>query len=171
MVPVPDPTKLTTDAVMALEKQLKELFTARLEAIAEKFSDMDRRFEALVEIRAREIARISEVTEEKFKGVAIQFEGRDTALTAALMANGQAAQKSENAFTKQLDSISALINAALRAVDDKIDDLKARVTIVEAIKIGTAQNTDSSFKIISAIGVFVAVAIAIGSIVVGVAVK
>jgi polyhydroxyalkanoate synthesis regulator phasin len=41
MVPVPDPTKLTTDAVDKAKIELKELFDTKLELVNEKFAGRD----------------------------------------------------------------------------------------------------------------------------------
>ena len=98
MIPVPDPTKLTTDAVNAAKIEIKELFDEKLRGFKEL------------------------VTEK--------FAGRDTALAAALKAaqelvkqqndsNTIAIDKAANAFTKQVDSL-----------DEKINDLKERLSEV-----------------------------------------
>ncbi len=170
-VPVPDPTKLTTDAVSALEKQLKELFEQRFSHVNDLIREVHDQVAAQPLQRSENILHLKELVVEKFKGVDQQFASSATALASAFQANSQAALKAETAFTKQIDGLGTLINTALKSVDDKIDDLKARVTVVEAVKVGSAQNTDQSFKIVSALGVFVAIAIAIGSIVVGIAVR
>lgn len=95
-VPVPDPTKLTTDAVNAAKADIEKLFDTKMEGFREL------------------------VTEK--------FQGRDTALAAALKAaqelvkqqndsNTLAIDKSADAFSKQIDSLNA-----------KIDDLKERIS-------------------------------------------
>ena len=101
-VPVPDPTKLTTDAVALAKADIEKLFDTRLTALRTELDD----FEALVQ--------------EKFTG-------RDTALAAALKAaqelvkqqndsNALAADKADKATTKQIDALIL-----------RIDDLKERV--------------------------------------------
>jgi hypothetical protein len=101
-VPIPDPTKLTTDAVNAVKVEIEKLFDTRLDVLRNQLMD----FEGLVE--------------EKFAG-------RDTALAAALKAaqelvkqqndsNAVAADKAEKATTKQIDALA-----------QRIEDLKERV--------------------------------------------
>jgi len=101
-IPVPDPTRLTTDAVEKLHKELMAV--------------MDLRFESG---RA--------ITDEKFKGVSTEFAMRDIALAAAFKAaeaavkqqnesNTVAADKAASSFTKQIDGL-----------DEKINDLKERM--------------------------------------------
>jgi chromosome segregation ATPase len=105
-LPIPDPTKLTTDAVNAAKSDIEKLFDTKLNALRSELRD----FGSLVE--------------EKFKG-------RDTALAAALKAqqeqqklqndsNAIAAEKAEKSTTKQIDS------AILR-----IDDLKERISTLD----------------------------------------
>ena len=96
--------------------------------------------------------------EEKFKSIAIQFTERDVrteqtskdskvAVDAALQAakeavgeqnksNALAISKSENTFTKQIDQIGTLITTLNKSFDDKIDDIKQRLTVMESRKEG-----------------------------------
>jgi hypothetical protein len=102
LIPQPDPTKLTTEAVDRLHKELDNVLNLR--------------FDGLRQIYA-----------EKFKGVATEFTMRDIALAAAFKAaeaavkqqnesNTLAADKAASAFTKQIDTL-----------DEKINDLKERM--------------------------------------------
>ena len=95
-IPVPDPTKLTTDAVSLLKEQLTET--------------MNLRFTSLTELIL-----------EKLKGVSTEFAMRDIALAAAFKAaeaavkqqnesNTLAADKAATAFTKQIDNLDEKIN-------------------------------------------------------------
>jgi hypothetical protein len=101
-VPTPDPTKLTTEAVDRLHKEIQGV--------------IDLRFKALEDLLS-----------EKFKGVSTEFAMRDIALAAAFKAaeaavtqqnasNTVAADKAASSFTKQIDGL-----------DEKINDLKERV--------------------------------------------
>jgi hypothetical protein len=95
-VPVPDPTRLTTDAVAKLKDELTTIIDLRVEASRELYA-------------------------EKFKGVATEFTMRDIALAAAFKAaeaavkqqnesNTLAADKAATAFTKQIDNLDEKIN-------------------------------------------------------------
>lgn len=97
-IPIPDPTKLTTDAVDRAKAEL--------------------------DIR---LASLRELIEQKFIGVATEFTMRDIALAAAFKAaeaavkqqnesNTLAADKAASSFTKQIDGL-----------DEKINDLKERM--------------------------------------------
>ncbi len=102
-VPVPDPTKLTTDAVALVKADLENLFDVKLSGFRE-------------------------LIDQKFAGVTTEFTMRDIALAAAFKAaeaavkqqnesNALAAEKAASAFTKQIDSL-----------DEKIADIKERVS-------------------------------------------
>jgi len=91
-IPVPDPTKLTTDAVDRAKAELDIRMTA-----------------------------LRELFEQKFVGVATEFTMRDIALSAAFKAaeaavaqqnqsNQLAADKAATAFTKQIDNLDEKIN-------------------------------------------------------------
>ena len=97
-IPIPDPTKLTTDAVDRAKAEL--------------------------DIR---LSSLRELLEQKFIGVATEFTMRDIALAAAFKAaeaavkqqnesNTLAADKAASSFTKQIDGL-----------DEKINDLKERM--------------------------------------------
>ena len=101
-VPVPDPTKLTTESVAAAKIELEKLFDTKMETIKS------------------DIANFRLLVDEKFTG-------RQTALDAALKSanelvkqqnesNALAAEKAEKATTKQIDLATT-----------RIDDLKERI--------------------------------------------
>lgn len=102
-VPIPDPTKLTTDAVDRAKGEL--------------------------DIR---LHSLRELLDQKFVGVATEFTMRDIALAAAFKAaeaavkqqnesNTLAADKAATAFTKQIDNL-----------DEKINNLKEQMVHITA---------------------------------------
>jgi hypothetical protein len=103
LIPSPDPTKLTTDAVDRAKVEIEKYILLQIHGLRE-------------------------LLEEKFVGVKTEFTMRDIALAAAFKAaeaqvkqqnesNTLAIDKAGTAFTKQIDSL-----------DEKIDDLKARIS-------------------------------------------
>src|ERR1035437_2788492 len=149
-VPVPDPTVLTT------QQLLREIATAR-EVIETRLNGMDKAIELLQASSNRfpsfveqAVGRLQELHEEKFRSIEVQFKERDTrtdqtsrdskvAVDAALSAqvksvdaqnisNSLAISKSEAGFTKQIDQIGALIQATGQRTDDKIDEIKTRLS-------------------------------------------
>jgi len=97
---------------------------------------------------------LREVTMEKFSGVATQFEqlalqmdkaardvksAVDAAFAAAKEAVGEqnksnalSIEKSERAVAKLIDGINDTVKTIIKAVDDKFNDVKERITIIES---------------------------------------
>lgn len=100
------------------------------------------------------VERLREVAFEKFTGVQTQIRERDvviekaatdvkSAVDAAFAAskevvseqnksNALSTAKSEAGFTKQIDLLNDSNRASMKAVEDKIDDIKERITIIES---------------------------------------
>lgn len=98
-IPVPDPTKLTTDAV-------------------------DR---AKAELDVR-MAALRELIDQKFIGVATEFTMRDIALAAAFKAAEAAVAQQNNSNTLAADKAAASFTKQIDGLDEKINDLKERMT-------------------------------------------
>jgi hypothetical protein len=110
-----------------------------------------------------EIAHVRELDDVKFASIDQQFRERDirsereardnkVAVDAAFAAqkeaaarqdesNAKAIDKSEKATTETISKLNDLLGALDRAISDKIDDLKARVTVIEAARVGARENT------------------------------
>lgn len=165
LVPVPDPTTLTTQLLTREVACLREIIEARLDG-------MDKAIELLQRATDRHPAEITaavdqlqELHEEKFGSIQTQFSERDTrtestardskiAIDAALQAAKEAVGKTEISFTKQIDAIGNLINATAVAVNDKIDDVKGRLNAIEGRSKGIG---DVVGYIVGAAGLLVAI--------------
>jgi hypothetical protein len=95
-VPVPDPTRLTTDAVDKAKIELTQLFDVKLNGFREL------------------------VTEK--------FAGRDTALAAALKAAQELVKQQNDSNTLAIDKAGASFAKQIESLDEKIDDLKDRLS-------------------------------------------
>lgn len=102
LVPRPDPTKLTTDAVRAARVEIEKLFDAKLTAI-------------------------HDLMDEKFTGVASDFIQRDTALKAAFKAAQDAVTQQASASNIAAEKLAASFTKQIDSLDEKIDDLKDRI--------------------------------------------
>lgn len=100
------------------------------------------------------VERLREVTFQKFEGIKTQLMERDaatekaskdvkSAVDAAFAAakeavgeqnksNAAAINKSETGFTKLIDGLNEVIKTTVKGVDDKIADIKERITIIES---------------------------------------
>jgi hypothetical protein len=123
--PVPDPTTLTTEALHREVAAVKEILERQIECV---------RSEAKLTTDG-----ITKLKEEKFSKVYAQFELVERArleqkadtkdrVDAALSAQKEAAAKSEQSFTKQIDSLRDLMGSHAKTSDDKIAAIDKRVT-------------------------------------------
>jgi polyhydroxyalkanoate synthesis regulator phasin len=104
-VPVPDPTKLTTDAVAFLKEELLSTIDLKLIGLKELFL-------------------------EKFKGVSTEFAMRDIALAAAFKAAEAAVKQQNESNTLAIDKASVATTKQIDALYEKINDIKERVATV-----------------------------------------
>lgn len=127
--PRPDPTVLTTQQLIreiaSVSKEIgctKEILEARLngneKVYEEKFAGIDRQF---VERDVR--------TEQTSKD-------RQLAVDSAFQAAKEAVEKTEASFTKQLDQLQVLLQQTAKSSDEKIGDLKDRISTIENRRAG-----------------------------------
>lgn len=102
MVPVPDPTKLTTDAVALAKAEIEKLFDEKLTGMRELIN-------------------------EKFLGVKTEFAMRDIALAAAFKAAEAAVRQQNESNTLAIDKSATAFTKQIDGLDEKIDDLKERI--------------------------------------------
>lgn len=151
LLPVPDPTELTTAALIREVKALKELIELRFEAqdtlFQAKLDSLDRLYASLIESIQRQAEQRA-----KDSGLAI-----DAALRAAKEAvgaqnesNAEAIAKSEGSVVKQLAS-----------TDSRLTELRDRITAMENRSIGAGgqrQDTQQGWSFLfGVIGSIVAV--------------
>lgn len=132
----------------------------------EKFQSITQRIDDRVVSIDKQFADEDTLTSSKFQGVDNQFNERDKraelllatsskAVDAALAAAKQAVDKqnesfqlsinkSESATTKQIDTMQSTISGLTKAFDDKITDLKDRITRNEGSDIGKKESNQSS---------------------------
>lgn len=110
-VPVPDPTKLTTDAVAFLKEEIGHI--------------MDLRFNGL-----------NDLLTEKFRGVSTEFAMRDIALAAAFKAAEAAVKQQNESNTLAIDKAGTAFTKQIDGLDEKIGDLKERTTQMESKTLG-----------------------------------
>ena len=161
-VPIPDPTVLTTQQLTREILAIRELIEARLDGMDKAINliqaQSDRAPSHIQTTIEAAVGRLQELHNEKFISIETQFKERDVrteqtskdnkvAIDAALQAqkeavgkqnesNSQAIAKSEAAFIKQIDQIGMLIATMGKGTDDKIRDIKDRLTTIEGLKKG-----------------------------------
>jgi hypothetical protein len=155
-----DPSHLTTQALLREIANLRELLMSRIVALedAVKLAHEDlvrvptETDKAINHVRGVLLGKL-DVVDERFHRIATQFLERDTrvdqsartskeALDAALQAAKElvgmqnqsfmiSIAKSEAATEKQIDLLVRNMSVGTKANDDKIDDLKQRLTLLE----------------------------------------
>ena len=143
-----------------------------LKEIAEtRFVGMDRAIDLLQDIQNRvpmitdeKVNQLRSLHQEKFDSIAVQFAERDTrteqtaagvkiALDAALQAAKEAVAeqnrsfalatgKSETATMKQIDALGLAIQTANKGLDDKIADMKDKLTRIEGMDLGSNRHRE-----------------------------
>ncbi len=176
-VPVPDPTLLTTQALVSAVTSLREVLEAEMggqKAVFEsRLEGMDKAITLLQVTTDRQpalvdgkIANLKTLHEERFSSIQTQFTERDVrteqtakdskvAVDAAFQAAKEVVEeqnksralaiaKSEAATTKQIDQQGLLITTATAGLNDKIDDIKSRLTLIEGRSNGVSMQKDDS---------------------------
>lgn len=128
----------------------------------ERFHSLDEQNTSRIQAIDKRLEDLSTLLNEKFAGVEKQFKERDVrveqtardtkvAVDAALQASEKAVgkqnesfalsiAKSETATMKQIDQQAAIIGNATKSLDDKINDLKDRLTRIEGQGVGKAES-------------------------------
>jgi hypothetical protein len=113
----------------------------------------------------RSMVEVRALMQEKFDSIKVQFAERDTrteqtaagvkiAVDAALQAAKEAVAeqnrsfalatgKSETATMKQIDALGLAIQTANKGLDDKIADMKDRLTRIEGMDLGSSRHRDT----------------------------
>lgn len=141
--PVPDPTVLTTQQLIREIAAVREIIEARLVGIDGQLERLEEHLDDQQCLTRAEVAHLQKLHDEKFKSISVQFAERDTrteqtskdnkvAIDAALQAQKEAVGKSEVSFTKQIDQLEGGIKTLKEGLDDKIDDVRTRITTVES---------------------------------------
>ena len=185
LVPVPDPTVLTTAALLREIASLREILEQRMNGIDQRIAQIRAEFDHLPSEARALVKHLVDLHDEKFRSIQVQFTERDTrteqtsrdskvAVDAALQAAKEAVEKqnqssalaiakSEASTVKQIDAIGAQMLDMRKALDDKSDDLKERVNRLEGVAVGGKGIKDESRANISLIVALVIAALAIAS--------
>ena len=129
-----DPSPLTTQQLLRENFWLRELLETRINGmdkaimLLQAFAD---RTPTTMDIQ-HEVVALREVTMEMFRGVKTQFQERDTAVNAAFASADKAINKTETGFKEQIGEQGRRIESVEKKSDEKVDDLKQRMTATES---------------------------------------
>lgn len=186
--PVPDPTILTTQQLDREINSLREVLETRMAGMDKAIVLLQAANDKIPSAVDEKIHSLREIQEEKFSSVQTQFKERDTrseqtskdskvavdaALQAAKEAVGEqnkssalAIAKSETSTVKQIDQLGVLIQTTSKALDDKIADIKDRLTRIEGKGEGVdksmvtqqAATNSTAYIVFAALGLLVGIA-------------
>lgn len=144
-----------------ISKNAWVIFETRLTAIDKAQAAYERQV-------TEQTAQMRELYQEKFASIGFQFTERDarvqqaayatkdqveTALNSAKEAAAEqnrafalSTSKSEAATMKQMDTLGAAVQTATRALDDKIGDMKDRLTRIEGMDLGSTRLKAETFS-------------------------
>jgi len=144
--PDPDPTAMTTAQLEKAILNVDALNVARIDIITARLDAMDKAVELLQTFpTAIDVAinHLKELHDEKFRGISTQFKERDIridqraldtklAVDAAFAAAKETFGKSETGFTEQIKGLTTIVNEKAKSADDKLGDVKDRLTTIES---------------------------------------
>jgi hypothetical protein len=153
-VPRPDPTILTTEALIREIAHLRELMETQIEGLGDA---CEAKFE-YIEQRLRDRTLLVDAA----------FEASREAVAAALASSKEAVAKSEGTFNKQLDEMKLTMAAANKGIEDQIGAVKERVTIIESLDRGAEKKSEGMSAAAALTASAIAVIVGIAGIVLAV---
>jgi hypothetical protein len=125
-----------------LVDHLEALHDERFETIRAQIAALEKQSEVRFDSIAQQFRDLVTRTQEKAGDVKVAVDAAFSAAKEAVgeqnKSNAASILKSESAFTKQIDQIGILVNAQAKGLDEKISDLKDRVTRFESSRRGAA---------------------------------
>ena len=149
--PNPDPSLLTTEQLLRELSSLKATIDAGMDGLR---AFTDERFRGIsVQISERD-ATVQKDAQNVKAAVDAAFAAQKEAVSEQNKSNALSILKSETGFEKRIDGIGILISAMQKGLDDKIDDLKTRLTAMESHGKGMG---DSGGIVIAVVGILIGI--------------
>jgi hypothetical protein len=161
--PVPDPTILTTEALLREIGHLRDYMLAATAGLEDRFDAYERAHETKHRERATEVEKaiqhLTELAAERFAGVSDRFSGiqlqlaeRDAriqestqaskdAIAAALAAQKEAVTKSELNTKEQIAAITTQNATTVASLESKIENVKELITGAGNVQAGATGRT------------------------------
>jgi hypothetical protein len=129
------------EKIASLDKVHEERFRSIGQQFAERDRSIDKQFIER-DVRTEQTSRDSKVAVDAALQAAKEAVGEQN------RSSSRAIQKTETATTKQIEQQALLLTTATRALDDKIDDLKERMTRIEGRGEGSTTTKATSQQMI-----------------------
>jgi hypothetical protein len=136
--PVPDPTVLTTEASSRLEATLRDFIKTEIRHQNDLFVSVVARIEMRLDLLD---GRTAEQKSDTKAALDAALAAQKEAVASQTESANKSIDKSETATTERIKGVEALLATSTKATDDKITDLKDRVIAIEAVKLGTVEQT------------------------------
>lgn len=157
-VPIPDPTLLTTQALVREIASLRELLETQVAALEDvedqKFYKVEQQFELV------ERQRVEQKKDTK-DAVDAALTAQKEAVREQTAASERAIAKSEAATSKQLDQLSVTFVTEAAALRRELGEMKERVLTIEQLKIGgkeaTTEQRESLTGVYAVVGIIATV--------------
>ncbi len=141
------------ELMAALEPKASDTYAHLRELMATQFRGYDEainllRFTASSQpapgVLGERLDAVKEITENRFRELDVRTNAlavsNQKSIDLALQAAKEAAAKSESAFNKQMDSIGERMAQGAASIEGRFNDLKERVTTIEASGAGSKQS-------------------------------
>lgn len=144
LVPRPDPTKLTTDAVTAARKDIENLFNAKLATVEHKIEANAELFQELLKAAGEAVSKAEKASNDRFDSV--------------------------NEFRQALSDQSATFlprpeyGVAHKSLVDRVDSLASRLATMEASAQGKTAGMSSAGTLVMALVTGLAVLVSVASL-------
>jgi hypothetical protein len=133
--PKPDPTLLTTASLLREIGNLEKLQETRLEVVNTGLINLTKRFDHKYVESAADLTHLRELLMERIEGMReLSRQAREDSkisLDAAFKSAKDAQDKTEQSFTKQIESLAQRSEAASKATNEKIDRVTSRLDLGE----------------------------------------
>jgi hypothetical protein len=157
-VPVPDPTLLTTQALIREIASLRELMETQVAALEDvedqKFFKVEQQFELV------ERQRVEQKKDTK-DAVDAALTAQKEAVREQTAASERAIAKSEAATSKQLDQLSITFTTAIAAIQRELGEMKERLTAIEQQRLGAKEDRTGLYATLGTLATFAFLAIAV----------
>jgi hypothetical protein len=164
-LPVPDPTLLTTQALLLAIGNLREYLESRIESLEDVQNEKHLQAEQQFELVERQ--RVEQKKDTK-DAVDAALTAQKEAVREQTAASERAIAKSEAATSKQLDQLSVTFTAEAAAQRRELGEVKERVTAFEQQKVGAKEtivekrdNLNGIYALIGAFGLIIIITISV----------
>lgn len=149
--PIPDPTRLTTEAVDRLKEQMKTEIGLQIGQLQKEIDRLERIQNAMPDDIRLEITNLDKLVNEKFKGLVDQQIQRDNNLALALTAAQKSVTDTNQSNLTAADKAEKNFKDQIEATQAQITDVKDRITRIEASAAGSGSAVNWGIAAIGAI--------------------